>query len=351
MFLRDNWYVAAFSSDVVPGAPLGRRILGEPIVFFRTASGAVAALEDRCIHRGMPIAQGGECEGEIVRCPYHGLEYDRTGAVTKVPGQDKVPAGAAIRSYPIVDRDELLWIWTGDPQHADLAAIPVHPYHTDPAWAWSKIMIEVNADWQLFNDNLLDLSHLGHVHKKTIGGDPDTHANAEMTTNRDGNTVAVRRWLINSNPPPFYKNAGGFAGKIDRWQEIDFRPGLLEFYTGATDAGTGAYDGRREGGVHIRHLHGITPETEHSTHYFFTQARNFRIDDASLTDKLHELARVTFLEDKAVLEAQQARLLETPERATIDIRSDAAGMHARRIVAELHAAERRVRMEPVAAGR
>jgi phenylpropionate dioxygenase-like ring-hydroxylating dioxygenase large terminal subunit len=350
MFLYNNWYVAAFSSEVVTGTPLARRILNQPVALFRTASGAVAALEDRCIHRGMPLAEGGECEGEIIRCPYHGLEYDGTGACTKIPGQDAVPAAAAIRSYPIVERYELLWIWTGDPRLASDARIPVHPWHTDPAWAYSKILIEVAADWQLFNDNLLDLSHLGLVHKRTIGGDPDTHSNAEMTTTRDGNTVAVRRWLLNSNPPPFYKNAGGFTSTIDRWQEIDFRPGLLEFYTGATAAGTGAYEGRREGGVHIRHLHGITPETEHSTHYFFTQARNFAVDDAALTDRLAELARVTFLEDKAVLEAQQARLLEEPKKATLDIRSDAAGIHARRIVAELYDAEQRSR-EPVAAGR
>jgi vanillate O-demethylase monooxygenase subunit len=348
MFLRNLWYVAAWSSDVIAGTPLGRTIVGDSVVLFRTASGAVAAIEDRCIHRGMPLSPG-ECEGEIIRCPYHGLEYDGSGRCTKIPGQDSIPRSAAVRSYPVVDRDALVWIWMGDRERADPATIPSHPYHTDPNWVWSKIVLEVNANWQLFNDNLLDLSHLGHVHKRTIGGDPDTHANAKMTTEREGDRVHVKRWLLDSNPPPFYRNAGNFAGNIDRWQEIEFRPGFLEFYTGATDAGTGAYEGRRIGGVHIRHMHGITPQTEHSTLYFFTQARNFALEAPGLTEKLHELATLTFQEDKAVLEAQQARLLADPDGPTINIHSDAGGIYARRIVEELHAAEQRT--EPVAAGR
>jgi vanillate O-demethylase monooxygenase subunit len=339
MFLRNVWYVAALSSDLPAGSVLGRRIVDEPIALFRTASGAVGAVEDRCSHRGMPLAHGGECQGEILRCPYHGLEFGRTGNCVRVPGQDHVPAGAAIRAYPIVERDALVWLWPGDPAKADPATVPAHPFHDDPCWVWSAIQLEVHADWQLFNDNLLDLSHLGLVHKRTIGGNLDAHANAEMTTTRDGDQVHVRRWLLNSEPPPFYKSAGAFSGKIDRWQEIDFRPGFLEFYTGATDAGTGAYEGRRDGGVHIRHMHGITPETPTRTRYYFTQARNFQLGDEALTAKLHQLAELTFLEDKDVLEAQQARLAEDRERPLLNIRSDAGGVYARRVVEERWAEE------------
>ena len=63
MFLRNTWHVAAFG-DELAARPLGRRICGEPVVLFRTASGRATALEDRCIHRGMPLSHGGECEGE-----------------------------------------------------------------------------------------------------------------------------------------------------------------------------------------------------------------------------------------------------------------------------------------------
>ncbi len=58
MFLRNMWYVAAFSADLSPGKCLGRRYLNEPVVLFRTASGQVSALADRCSHRAMPLSEG-----------------------------------------------------------------------------------------------------------------------------------------------------------------------------------------------------------------------------------------------------------------------------------------------------
>lgn len=75
IYPRNTWYVAAFAADIAAGT-LARTICDQPVVLFRTGSGKVAALEDRCIHRGMPLSRGGECDGDIIRCPYHGLEYD-----------------------------------------------------------------------------------------------------------------------------------------------------------------------------------------------------------------------------------------------------------------------------------
>ncbi len=71
-------------------------------------------------------------------------------------------------------------------------------------------------------------------------------------------------------------------------------------------------------------------------------AHNFRIADETLTHRIHRLAVATFLEHKDLLEAQQRRRSEDPERALLDIRNDAGTIHARRIVTELSAAERRV---------
>ena len=50
MFLRNHWYVAAWSEDV-GCTPTARVILGEAIVLFRTGDGGPVALENRCPHR------------------------------------------------------------------------------------------------------------------------------------------------------------------------------------------------------------------------------------------------------------------------------------------------------------
>ncbi len=339
MLLRNNWYVAAWASEIEPSAMVARRVCGQALVLFRTKAGTITALEDRCIHRGMPLSQGGECEGEIVRCPYHGLEFDARGVCTKIPGQDQIPAGAKVNSFSVVERDAMIWVWVGDADKANAAAIPSYAYHRDPAWVWSRDTLEVNANWQLLADNLLDLSHLQYVHRKTIGGNPQEDAQAKLSATRDGDRVLVARWLVDLPAPPFHKAMCGFAGNIDRWQEIEFRPGFIQFYSGATDANTGAYEGRREGGMHLRHLHCITPETETRTRYLFSVAHNFRIDDAALTQRMHQLAVATFLEDQALLEVQQRRLAEDPDRALLDTRNDVGTVYARRILMELAAAE------------
>jgi phenylpropionate dioxygenase-like ring-hydroxylating dioxygenase large terminal subunit len=338
MFLKNNWYVAGFAADLGT-APLARKICGQSVVLFRTGTGKAVALEDRCIHRGMPLSQGGECIGDTIRCPYHGLEYDSSGVCTKIPGQDRVPPNMRLRVFPLVERDALLWIWPGDADKADASSIISYPYHTDPAWVWTHAHIHLKAGWQLLNDNLLDLSHLQHVHKKTIGGNPEEDAKAKLSAERVGNTVQVSRWLLDMDAPPFHRAVCGFKGKIDRWQEIVFMPGVLRFYSGATDAGTGAYEGRREGGMHLRHFHAISPETETSTNYFFSQARNFNIADTDLTEKTHKLMVFTFEEDKGILEPQQLRLIEQPDRPLLNLKADAGIVQARKIVQELIAAE------------
>lgn len=338
MFLKDNWYVAAFGADVT-GTPMARTICGKPVVLFRTAGGEAVALEDRCIHRGMPLSLGGECEGEIIRCPYHGLEFGKTGRCVKIPGQATIPEKAALLHYPLIEQDALLWIWVGNAAKADPKLIPRHSEHVDAQWAWSPLMLEIEADWQLLNDNLLDLTHLGLVHRKTIGGNMQAHANATMRTEKTERGVRVTRWLPDSLPPPHYQQAAKFAGNVDRWQEIDFIPGFIRIWSGGTDVGTGAYEGSREGGVQFMGMHAITPATSTRCYYHFTQSRNFALGNEELHARLHQGAVDTLLEDKVVIEAQQARLLETRDRPLTDIQADAGGLQARRIVRHLLAAE------------
>src|ERR1043166_5259199 len=102
MFLRNNWYVAAFSHEVT-NEPLGRTLLNDAVVMFRGMNGKVAALEDCCAHRLMPLSKGGVVNDTLVCC-YHGLAYDGSGACVHVPRQATPPAGLCVRSYPAVER-------------------------------------------------------------------------------------------------------------------------------------------------------------------------------------------------------------------------------------------------------
>jgi phenylpropionate dioxygenase-like ring-hydroxylating dioxygenase large terminal subunit len=344
MFLRNAWYVAAWADELGEG-PFARRILNEPIVLFRTAAGTIAALADRCCHRGAPLAFG-KIVADGLQCGYHGLVFDQAGKCVAVPGGHTVPPGARVRSYPVIEKNQFVWIWMGDPKRADHSSVFDYPYHDDPQrWPHRHRRLHIQSDYLLVVDNLMDLSHLSYVHGATVGGMPDAHVEAKMHTTRTTGGVRYDRWMIDSVPPPTYIAAGGFKGRVDRWQESEFfAPSTIIQWIGAVDAGTGSlrnwkYDGDRNDSFSFRLFHGITPETDTSCHYFWSAANGYRQHEPAATDQLcGEIAR-TFDQDKVIIEAQQARVLETPDDPLLDIHGDAARIHARRVVEQLLAEE------------
>lgn len=337
MFVLNRWYVAGWS-DELSSRPLGRTLLGEPVVLFRGASGRAVALEDRCCHRNLPLSHGA-VEGDSLACGYHGMVYDAQGQCVRVPGQEAIPSGARVRSFPVAEMHGVLWIWPGEPAGAEPALVPHYPFHDDPRWAYRGSHYRIECHHELINDNLIDLSHVGYVHGKTIGGTPGAHSAAEIQTERLDEGVIVRRWMRNSVPPPTYVRAAGFEGRIDRWMEIDFVPGLIRIYIGANQTGQGLDETGRMDRLGIRIFNGITPESESSTHYFWTAAHNFRVDEPEMTTAFHGEIAATFEEDRIIVEAQQRRFDQFPGRPTVHIRSDAGGIHARRVIEKLLAAE------------
>src|SRR5262245_35814304 len=109
MFVRNAWYVAAYSNEVA-GALLARRICNEPLVMFRDWHGRVAALENKCCHRGTPLDLG-EIVEQGIQCGYHGLIFDGTGKCVFIPGQSIIPERAKVRSYPVIEKDQMIWVW------------------------------------------------------------------------------------------------------------------------------------------------------------------------------------------------------------------------------------------------
>ena len=112
MFLRNGWYAAIWSRDLNE-QPVGRTFLNEKVVLFRNASGQVGALEDCCCHRAAPLSRG-ERAGDYLACGYHGLKFDTNGQCVEVPGQNMIPRGAKVRSYPVCERWGAVRIWMGD---------------------------------------------------------------------------------------------------------------------------------------------------------------------------------------------------------------------------------------------
>jgi vanillate O-demethylase monooxygenase subunit len=336
-FLRNCWYVAAWGKELARTI-LARMICGDGVVLYRQVDGAPVALEDRCAHRRMPLSRG-RLVGDAIECGYHGLQYDRTGACVRIPGQKTIPKSACVRSYPVVEKWRFAWIWMGDPTLADPALIPDLWMMDHPQWEVIEgDLIHVKGNYRLVTDNLLDPSHVSFVHRTTLG--TDVVAEIPIATERTGRGVRVTRWILDSPPAPIYAKAGGFTGHVDRWQIIDFIPPSLNIVDmGSAAAGTGAPQGDRSRGIELRSFNLITPETARSSFYFWAHVRNFALGDAAMARFIKEQFTLAFHEDVAVIEAVQNANDRLPESPIVDLAIDAAPVRARRILARLIAAE------------
>jgi len=340
VFLRNTWYVAALESEL--GAePLARTICGEALVLFRTASGHPVAMRDRCAHRGAPLSRG-RVVGETIQCGYHGLRYDVSGRCVHVPGQAAVPPQARVATLPLVAKWAWLWLWLGDAA-PDESLIPDFSYLAKPGWDALGERLAVRCDYRLMIDNLLDLSHLSFLHERTIGNAAVAESATVKTERLGPDGLRVSRWMFDVAPPPTYVKAGGLTGNIDRWQIIDFTPpGYVSIDLGGMAVGAGAREGKRDGALLRRSLNALTPETEKTSHYFWADAQAFAPKDRALTELLFHQVHATFLEDIAMVEAQQARRDQDPGFQPVDINADAGGLEARRILERLAAAGRNV---------
>lgn len=335
MFPRNQWYVAALSSEL-QDTPIARTLLGKPVVLFRTTAGQVAALEDRCCHRHLPLSCG-TLEESGIRCGYHGLLFGADGKCLEIPGQERVPSKAFVKPYTVQERNQIVWIWIGQTDDTPPnCEPPEYAVHDNPKYQFKGGLFHYEAPYQLIHDNLLDLSHLGYVHLKTIGGNAKLHMNAPTRVEGSGNTVRVVRWMKNSTPPATYTAAWPYKGLIDRWQEIEFNPSFLAIWTGATDADTDDLNDPERGGFHMRGFHGITPETETTSHYFWTIASNSHPDCDDNFPTVYEQTKFTFAEDKVVIEAQYKNMLRFDNPPGIDIHVDVGANRARRIISSLN---------------
>jgi phenylpropionate dioxygenase-like ring-hydroxylating dioxygenase large terminal subunit len=326
-YLRNAWYVAAWSEELGDGGVLGRTILKEPLVIYREGNGEVAALEDRCPHRFAPLSMGKVLEGNRIQCPYHGLEFDRSGACVLNPhGNKNIPSRARVKSYPVTEKHKAIWVWMGD-KVPDPSKVPdfsvmdnVPELHTTKR---DSIMIKANVE--LIIDNLLDLSHTSFLHEGLLGN-ADT-VESEITVEQEGTDIIVERFARDAEPPGMNKLMWPQSpDRVDKITSIRWlAPSTLRLTTGICPIGENPETGTGYYAVHL-----LTPETDRTTHYFFTAVRyNVQTTDDALNrdiqDKIGKMRRFAFEEqDAPVIEAQQriideAQTMVEPLTLAIDV--------------------------------
>lgn len=305
--LKNIWYVAAWSNEIT-AEPRKRTILGQPIVLYRTSDGSPVALSNTCPHRFAPLHYGKIVEDKI-ECPYHGLRFDKTGACVFNPdGDGIVPSAARVRSYPLSERYDATFIWMGDPALADPSLIPNYPF-MEPNSDWRLVSgyLRIEANHRYLIDNLVDVAHVPVLHGDMFNC-PEM-AKAKTVVEKEGDAVWAKRVAVVSALPTLFdvlwrQTRGDYEGPMDNWADSRWdAPSLISQNTGVALTGS-----PRETGMQTKNCHWVTPETENSSHYFWTIARDFLLDEA-LDEEIRAQSERLFVEqDQWLLEALQANV-------------------------------------------
>ncbi len=332
-FLMNCWYVAAWDHELIDGKILARTLLEKPLVLYRGESGNYVALDDRCCHRAAPLSMG-RVEGDCIRCMYHGLKYDASGKCNEIPGQDRIPSSFTVRSYPVEERNHVIWIWMGDPALADTDLIVDYEPLGDPAWRGLPGYLHYDANYLLIMDNLSDLGHLAFVHTNTLGGSEDyAYTSEPVVYEREPWGFKVERWHRNVDLPPYHRKVAPEKGiKVDRRNISEMHvPGIFLMKTLFSPAGSGK-ESLEDGAYQYRNCQYMTPETHSKTHFFWNYMHNYELDNPNISISLRDSLIEGFIEDKDLIEAQQILLDKDPDFRLRVLGADAGFTHVRQLL-------------------
>lgn len=342
-FMWNSWYCAGWSTDF-EDKPVHRKILGKEIVLYRTESGQVVALSDKCPHRFAPLHQG-KVKGEAIECPYHGLRFDGSGACVLNPhGSGQVPPGKHTQSYPIEERTGAIWIWMGDPEKADPAQIIDTSFLQDTKTFVSRAGHHpVKGNYLLVVDNLLDLTHAQFLHPETVfgkgsddrwqvslNGKPKEGEEApqEVWFEETDHTLTAHQMMRNKPKPPLWDPIVDYEmTDLHSWITW-YAPSNLRLTLELSPRDS------NEGPATMIAMHFMTPIDEMNCYYFFAIGWDTNIEDEEAAEQVHQIVLQTIHdEDGPMIEKCQAYMGDTADLFSLRpilLQTDGMAIKARR---------------------
>ena len=230
--LREYWYPALPAKGVGSKIPVGLRLLGTNLVFFRDANGEVQALWDTCPHRGVHLSWGKCFWKGYLSCAYHGATFDGNGRCVEfiTEGPDSRMIGRLkARKYATQTLKGIVFIWMGEGKPVPIEEdLPPEFFETNTlvhrAWRYWQV------NWIIAVDNTHDAHNCFYVHrnsfrvlKRRSGGRPRTPIGyrAKIINNKVAQVIwGTENYYAKDGKIPFqlyYPRVGGYW-PLSRWR-------------------------------------------------------------------------------------------------------------------------------------
>lgn len=106
-----GWFQIAWSDEIAIGDVHTMKYFGQEMVAWRAESGQLTVMNAYCEHLGAHLGFGGTVQGEVLQCPFHGWQWNQQGRNVCIPYEDRPNRGRRIKTYPVIERNESVYIW------------------------------------------------------------------------------------------------------------------------------------------------------------------------------------------------------------------------------------------------
>jgi len=160
-----GWFHLCYADELAAGDIKSLHYFSRDLVLFRGDDGGARCFDAYCPHLGAHLGVGGELVEGTLRCPFHHWRFDTNGVCVDVPYAKRIPPAARLRSYPVVEKNGMIFAW-------------YHPADAAPSWELPEVAECGDADWtpyerrewivksrnQELAENTVDQAHFRYVH-------------------------------------------------------------------------------------------------------------------------------------------------------------------------------------------
>ena len=310
--LLKDWYVICRKDEIEENKILLKYVFDQEIIIWKKKE-RIMAWENLCIHRGSRLSLGSINNG-ILKCAYHGWEYNQDAQCVKIPSQPdiKIPKKACVKSYKVIEKMNMVWINLSKDTSDFINIKEFNKSNFNHVACGPYIM---NASAPRAIENFLDVAHFPFVHENHLGV-------KDKPMIDDYDVVSSNKGIHASNVKVFQPNPDG----TNKSGEVIYDYHVHSPFV----ASLGKDISKKERFVLVFY---VTPISETKSMIYTLTLMNFgKLDDKIVRDYQDFITA----QDVPIVESQRPELLPMDLQEELSIRSDKISIAYRRYLKKMN---------------
>ena len=310
--LLKDWYVICRKDEIEENKILLKYVFDQEIIIWKKKE-RIMVWENLCIHRGSRLSLGSINNG-ILKCAYHGWEYNQDAQCVKIPSQPdiKIPKKACVKSYKVIEKMNMVWINLSKEANDFVNIKEFNESNFNHVASGPYIM---NASAPRAIENFLDVAHFPFVHENHLGV-------KDKPMIDDYDVVSSNKGIHASNIKIFQPNPDG----TNKSGEVIYDYHVHSPFV----ASLGKDVSKNERFVLVFY---VTPISETKSMIYTLTLMNFgKLDDKIVRDYQDFITA----QDVPIVESQRPELLPMDLQEELSIRSDKISIAYRRYLKKMN---------------